>query len=368
MTESIFNFSAGPSALPAPVRAALSEALKPSSDPSVAEISHRGARFGQVAEALENSLRHLTGVGESHHILLLHGGANLQFAQIPMNFAGAVAGGRVAGYLITGHWGQKALQEAQRVGPACAIASAEAGGFTDTVDEAGQANQGDALAYLHYTGNETIHGVQYVSPPDSDLPRIADLSSEFLSRPYPYQDLALAYAGAQKNLGIAGLTVVVLSKAWMERMGPEAPSGLPAFLDYRQWIRQGSMFNTPCTLAWFAALEMCRWIEGEGGLGEIAARNAAKAAALYAQIDGSDFYHNPVQPRARSVMNVPFWLSDDNEAVTREFVAQAEANGLLGLKGHRAVGGLRASLYNAIEIDAVNVLVDFMKEFERTHG
>lgn len=367
MAEPITNFSAGPSALPTPVRAALAEALKPSSIPSIAEISHRGARFGEVAEALEDHLRRLTGVGDSHHILLLHGGANLQFAQIPMNFAGAAAGGRAAGYLITGHWGQKAVQEAKRVGPARVIASTEAEGFVDTVEASEEPDLAE-VAYVHYTGNETIQGVQYPLPPDSTLPRVADLSSEFLSRPYPYQDLALAYAGVQKNLGIAGLTVVMLSKAWIEAMGPEPPPGLPAFLDYRQWIRQDSMFNTPCTWAWFVALEMCRWIEGEGGLGEIAARNAAKAAALYAQLDGSDFYHNPVQPRARSVMNVPFWLSNENAALTPEFVAKAEAHGLLGLKGHRAVGGLRASLYNAIDLNAVHVLVDFMKEFERTHG
>lgn len=358
MAETIHNFSAGPAALPSPVRAALADALKVGPQPSIAEISHRGARFGEVADELVARLRRLTGVGGSHHVLLLHGGANLQFAQIPMNFASD----RVAGYLVTGHWGQKAHQEAARVAKARVVSSSEAAGFIDTVHSDGESDQ--ELAYLHYTGNETIHGVQYAEPPTSSAPLVADLSSEFLSRPYPYQDLALAYAGAQKNLGIAGLTVVLLRQDLVDGAGER--KGLPAFLDYRRWIDQDSMFNTPCTLAWFAALEMLRWIDDQGGLQEIAARNVSKAERLYAQIDRSGFYRNPVAPHARSIMNVPFWLAD--ESLTPEFVQSAEAAGLLGLKGHRAVGGLRASLYNAITVDAVSALVEFMQEFERTHG
>lgn len=358
MADTVHNFSAGPAALPAAVRAALADALKVGPQPSIAEISHRGARFGEVAEELIARLRRLTGVGDSHHVLLLHGGANLQFAQVPMNFASD----RVAGYLITGHWGQKAFQEAARLAEARVVASSEASGFVDTVYSDGESDH--ELAYVHYTGNETIHGVQYARPPTSSAPLVADLSSEFLSRPYPYQDLALAYAGAQKNLGIAGLTVVLLRHDLIHGVGER--EGLPAFLDYRCWIDQDSMFNTPCTLAWYAALEMLRWIDSEGGLEGIAARNAGKAEHLYAHIDCSEFYRNPVASHARSIMNVPFWLAD--EALTPAFVQSAEAAGLLGLKGHRAVGGLRASLYNAITIDAVSALVEFMKEFERTHG
>ena len=358
MTDCLHNFSAGPAALPLPVRTALAEALGTDVSPSIAEISHRGARFGAIAEELQARLRALTGIGPEHHIVLLQGGASQQFAQIPMNFAHQHS----AGYLITGHWGMKALREARRVGAATVVASAESDGFVDVVDGFSAGSFDGPLAYLHYTGNETIEGVQYADPPSTEWPLVADMSSEFLSRPYPYSRLAVAYAGAQKNLGIAGLTVVLIREDLMAR-GAEH---LPSYFDYRQWVQQGSMLNTPCTVAWFAALETLKWIEAEGGLTVIAARNAEKARRLYAQIDASDFYRNPVVPRARSVMNVPFWLADDT--LSTQFVAAAEGEGLLGLKGHRAVGGLRASLYNAIGLEAVEALVAFMKDFEKTYG
>jgi len=194
------------------------------------------------------------------------------------------------------------------------------------------------------------------------VPLAADLSSEFLSRPYPYRDIAVSYAGAQKNLGIAGLTVVLVRRDLLERV----PDRLPRFLDYRSWVDDFSLYNTPASLAWFAALEMLRWIERQGGLEVIAERNRAKADALYRAIDGSDFWHNPVAEHCRSVMNVPFWPA--SEALVPVFVDQAEAAGLQGLKGHRALGGLRASLYNAQTLEAVETLVDFMREFERRNG
>lgn len=360
MTEGVsqvHNFSAGPAMLPVAVRAALAEALAPSADgtPSVAEISHRGKRFLAIAEELESRLRGLMGLDDGHEVLLLQGGANFQFACLPLN----LAGGGTPAYLISGHWGEKALAEARRIGPACVAGSSEQQLFrvlpaVETLAE--------DCPYLHFTGNETIHGVQFDTPPEASAALAGDLSSEFLSRPYPFEQLAFGYAGAQKNLGIAGLTVVWLRKELLDRI----PDGLPAFLDYRTWVRADSMYNTPVTLAWYTALETLRWIERLGGLEAMAQRNRSKAERLYAAIDNSDFYTNPVAESARSVMNVPFWTAD--EALVPKFVAAAEAAGLEGLKGHRVLGGLRASLYNALEPAAVDALVDFMREFERSHG
>ncbi|MGY6631861.1 MAG: 3-phosphoserine/phosphohydroxythreonine transaminase [Wenzhouxiangella sp.] len=357
MTHRIHNFSAGPAALPPLVRERLSEALKPSGDgqPSVAEISHRGARFGAIAEELVERLRRLMQLGDEHEILLLQGGANLQFAWLPMN----LAAGRLAAYTLTGHWGEKALAEARRLGRAECVASSADGGFTDLPAIAALPPD---CAYLHYTGNETIHGVQYPAPPQVSVPLAADLSSEFLSRPYPYADLGFAYAGAQKNLGIAGLTVVVIRRDLLERI----PDNLPKYLDYRSWVDSASMFNTPATLSWYVALEVLRWIDSVGGLEALAQRNARRAQRLYQAIDDSDFWSNPVAGHCRSVMNVPFFAADDSQ--TQAAVQAAEAAGLLGLKGHRALGGLRASLYNAIDDDAVESLIDFLKEFERSRG
>jgi len=357
MTRRIHNFSAGPAMLPNPVRARLAEALAPSADatPSVAEISHRGQRFLAIAEELAERLRRLMGLGDEHALLLLQGGANFQFACLPLNLA---AVGTPA-YLISGHWGQKALAEAQKIGPAVTAGSSEHQSFRVLPDVN---TLPEDCAYLHFTGNETINGVQFASPPKVKTRLAADLSSEFLSRPYPCADLDFGYAGAQKNLGIAGLTVVWIRKDLLERI----PDTLPAYLDYRTWVKSDSMYNTPTTLAWFVALETLRWIEDLGGLEAVAARNKTKAARLYAAIDGSDFYFNPVVEPARSVMNVPFWTAD--EALVPKFVAAAETAGLQGLKGHRALGGLRASLYNALELESVDALIDFMREFERSHG
>lgn len=343
--------------LPVPVMERVSEALKPRPDgaPSVAEISHRGKRFLTLAEELQARLRALMGLGESHEVLLLQGGANLQFACLPMN----LAGGGTPAYLISGHWGQKALAEARRIGPARTAGSSESASFRvlPAIERLP-----DDCSYLHYTGNETIHGLQFEAPPHCDAPLAADLSSEFLSRPYPHAQLGFGYAGAQKNLGIAGLTVVWIRKDLLERI----PDHLPAYLDYRSWVKADSMYNTPATLAWFVALETLRWIESEGGLERMAERNRAKAERLYAAIDQSSFYLNPVDPKGRSLMNVPFWTAD--EGLVAQFVADAERQGLQGLKGHRALGGLRASLYNALDLDAVDALIGFMQEFERTHG
>ena len=367
MAEVIANFSAGPSALPRSVRQAMAEELLPQADasPSIVEVSHRGPMFARVAEELADRLANTMGVADSHHVLLLQGGANLQFAQLPLNLAQAAP----AGFIVTGHWGVKALAEAERVAQTHVIASTEASGFTTLP---GELKCHTPVAYAHVTGNETVHGVQFDHPPTLNdasgqaVPVVADLSSEFLSRPYPYASLAGFYAGTQKNLGVAGLTVVGLDKDWWARVARGRGHRLAKYLDYQAWIEAGSMFNTPSTVAWYAALLMLRWIEAQGGLAALELRNRQKAQRLYACIDDSDLFYNPVDPVARSQMNVVFALADPH--LHDGFLAQAEDAGLLGLKGHRAVGGLRASLYNAIEIEAVEALIAFMQEFERRHG
>ena len=357
MTERIHNFSAGPAALPDEVRQRLAEALVVPDDgaPSVMEISHRGPRFEAIAGELLERLRALTGVGADHEILLLHGGANLQFAWLPMN----LAAGRTPAYLLSGYWSEKALAEARRLGAAEAVGDSAANGYID-LPELGHLPAD--CAYLHYTGNETIHGLQFAAPPATGVALAADLSSEFLSRPYPYGDLAFAYAGAQKNLGIAGLTVVLIRRDLLERI----PGGLPRYLDYRCWVESGSMLNTPVTFAWYVALEVTRWIDERGGLVALGRRNGERAARLYDFLDRSDYWSNPVMAHGRSVMNVPFFAAD--ETATAKVVQEAEAAGLVGLKGHRALGGLRASLYNALNDDAVETLIDFLGDYERTRA
>jgi phosphoserine aminotransferase len=363
MANVVGNFSAGPSALPQSVRAALSEFLAPdtSGTPSLVEVSHRGMRFGEVAHELRQRLHALLGTQDTHELLFLQGGASMQFAQWPMNF-GYVS---PPAYVITGHWGEKAFAEAERLGSALVALSTSSSGYTvapKQIPIAGPA------AYLHYTGNETIHGVQYHMPPKPELavPLVGDLSSEFLSKPYPYSALDGFYAGAQKNLGVAGLTIVGIRQSWLAERNVLAHPHLAKILDFSAWLENDSMLNTPCTFAWWVALLMLRWLESCGGLGAIEKTNLLKASLLYECIDSSGFYRNPVNDDARSTMNVPFWIHDS--ALEPVFVAQAEAHGLLGLKGHRAVGGLRASLYNAIDEGTVRELVEFMREFERIHG
>jgi len=356
----IHNFSAGPSVLPWPVRERLADAfaLNDAHSPSVVEISHRGPRFLEIAERLEAGIRRLTGVGDEHAVLLLHGGAHLQFTMLPMN----LARDRTAAFMLTGHWGEKAFAESARIVESRVVATSADEGYRD-IPELGHLPAD--CAYLHYTGNETIHGVQFHQPPAAGVPLAADLSSEFLSRPYPYADLGLAYASAQKNLGVAGLTVVLVRRDLLAR----APDDLPAYLDYRTWVKADSMKNTPCTFAWYVATLVIDWIDSMGGMEALGTRNQARADALYQAIDDSEFYDNPVDPDARSMMNVPFTLHGDNEnQLAARFVAEAEAAGMPGLKGHRAVGGLRASLYNALDDAAVDDLIAFMREFERSRG
>lgn len=357
-----FNFSAGPAALPeAVLQQARDELLEwQGEQASVMEISHRGKAFIACAEQAEQDLRKLLAVPEDYAVLFLQGGATQQFAQIPMNIAGP---GQRAGYLVTGAWSQKAVSEAKPYVSVETLASTEAHAFTDVPDEGSWGDAGD-LAYLHYTPNETIHGVAFPYIPSAgDAPVVADFSSSILSEPLDVGRFGIIYAGAQKNIGPSGLVVVIIRKDLLERTGhPRAK-----IFSYAAQAKEGSMLNTPPTLSWYLAGLVFKWLQAEGGLEAIGARNRQKAALLYQAIDrSSGFYRNPVAPRARSLMNVPFTLVDDKlDAI---FLRESEAAGLLALKGHRAVGGMRASIYNAMPLAGVQALVDFMQDFARRNG
>ncbi|RMD80526.1 MAG: 3-phosphoserine/phosphohydroxythreonine transaminase [Gammaproteobacteria bacterium] len=357
----VYNFSAGPATLPEPVLRQVQEELLDwhGTGMSVMEMSHRGKAFRGIAEQAEADLRRLMGIPEDYRVLFLQGGATLQFAQVPLNL---LPEGGSADYVVTGSWSKKALAEARRLGRVRVAASTEAEGFTTVPPQEGwEADPG--AAYLHYTPNETIQGVEFHWVPDTGgVPLVADMSSTILSRPVEVGRFGLIYAGAQKNVGPAGLTLVIVREELLGRARP----GIPSLLDYAVQAEAGSMYNTPPTFAWYVAGLVFRWLLDQGGLAAMAERNRRKAAKLYAAIDGSGFYRNPVDPTARSWMNVPFTLADP--ALDELFLREAEEAGLVNLKGHRSVGGMRASLYNAMPEEGVDALVQFMAEFERRHG
>lgn len=355
------NFSAGPAALPEEVlREAQEELLEWRGErASVLELSHRGKAFVRLAEEAEASLRRLLQVPDDYAVLFLQGGATLHFALIPMNFAA----GAVSDYVLTGHWSEKAFKEGGRIGTARVAASAAESRYT-TVPPLSAWDLDPRAAYLHLTPNETIHGVEFHDFPDpGPVPVVADMSSTLLSRPLDVRRYGLIYAGAQKNIGPAGLVVLIVRRDLLGR----CPPTLPDILSYRRHAEEGSMLNTPPTFAWYLAGKVFAWIERAGGLPEMERRNRLKAELLYRAIDGSGgFYRNPVEPAFRSWMNVPFTLADP--ALDEPFLREAERHRLLALKGHRAVGGMRASLYNAVPVAAVEALTEFMGDFARRHG
>jgi len=360
-----WNFGPGPSALPVPVLERIREDLPDwnASGMSVMEVSHRGADFGALAERCEARLRRLLGVPDGYHVLFLHGGAATQFAAVPLNLMGRSGDddGR-ADYVDTGIWSRKAIAEGRRFGRVSVAATSGASGDT-AIPPQHEWRLDRRAAYLHYTPNETIGGVEYHWIPHAgDVPLVADMSSTILSRPIDVSRFGVLYAGAQKNLGIAGLAVVVVR----EDLAGRASSVTPAILDWKVQAEHGSMFNTAPTFAWYVCDLVLEWIEDEGGVEEMGRRNERKAGALYAAIDASDFYANPVRADCRSWMNAPFTLAA--EGLDERFLAGAAAAGLVNLKGHRLVGGMRASLYNAIPEPAVDALVEYMREFERRHG
>ncbi len=359
--ERVYNFSAGPAALPLEVLEQARDELTnyAGSGMSVMELSHRGKEFVSIAEQAETDLRSLLGIPDEYRVLFLQGGATGQFSAVPLNLAGPEDR---ADYVVTGSWGKKALAEGRRLLNAHVAADAAESGYTTIPDPSTWQRRKDA-SYLHYTPNETIGGVEFHFIPDTDgVPLVADMSSTILSRPLDVSRFGVIYAGAQKNIGPAGLTIVIVRDDLVGR----ARETTPGLLDYRGQAEAGSMLNTPPTFAWYMAGLVFKWVREQGGLEAMADRNRRKAETLYAAIDGSGFYANPVDPACRSWMNVPFTLADP--ALDGKFLEGAKQAGLVTLKGHRSVGGMRASLYNAMPQEGVDALVAFMKEFERSHG
>lgn len=351
------NFCAGPAALPTSVLERAAEEMLDwrGSGMSFMEMSHRSeAVVATVAEA-EASLRRLLDISDAFAVLFVQGGASAQFAAAPLNLGSSCQ--RFA-YVNTGHWSKKAMAEGRRFGEVFEVAHASNEVPRSIPSQADWLDAGDA-AFLHYTPNETIDGIEFSWMPKTDLPLVADMSSTLLSRPLPVNDFDVIYAGAQKNIGPAGLTLVIVRRELFGR----AMDLCPAVLNWQTMDQADSMYNTPPTYAIYLAGLVFAWLEEQGGLVAAASRNKRKADSLYAAIDSSDFYSSPVAVPDRSWMNVPFTLRDSSlESV---FLEQADAAGLLNLKGHRSVGGMRASLYNAIDQDAVEALVSFMQEFER---
>jgi len=357
----VFNFSAGPAMLPEEVLRQAQEELPDwhGSGMCVAEMSHRGKEFVSIAEQAEADLRELLAVPDNYQVLFLQGGASSQFAMVPMNL---LRGGHKAAYLNTGSWSKKAIAEAKRFCTVEIAASTEDARFTRTPTQ-DELILGAEAAYFHYTPNETIEGVEFPYIPETDdTPLAADMSSTLLSRPIEVSRYGVIYAGAQKNIGPAGLTVVIVREDLIGR--PIA--GTPSMFDYQTHADTGSMYNTPPTYAWYLAGLVFQWLRHRGGLEPMAAINARKAEALYAAIDASGFYTNPVEPASRSWMNVPFTLADPG--LDQRFLTEAKAVGLDTLKGHRSVGGMRASIYNAMPEEGVRALITFMQEFERKYG
>jgi phosphoserine aminotransferase len=356
-----YNFSAGPAALPEEVlRQAQAELAEwNGARASVMEISHRGKEFVELAAESERDLRELLAIPSNYKVLFLQGGATQHFAQIPMNIASR---DRSADYVVTGDWGEKAAKEA-KPSVSVRIAATSAATNYDRIPPRASWDIDPNAAYLHYTPNETIRGVEFHEIPDTgSVPLVADVSSTILSRPLDVSRFGLLYAGAQKNIGAAGLVVMIVREDLLAR----CPKDLPKIFNYAEQAANDSMLNTPNTYGWYLAALVFKWLKKQGGLAAMAERNHAKAELLYTYVDGSGFYRNPVEKSARSWMNVPFTLP--REELDAAFLKESNAAGLLALKGHRAVGGMRASIYNAMPLAGVQALVDFMKDFAKRNG
>jgi phosphoserine aminotransferase len=356
----VFNFAPGPAALPLEVLEQARDELTDwrGSGMSVMEISHRSKAFLAVAAEAESDLRELLGIPDAYKVLFMQGGATGQFSAIPLNLTHAESS---VDYVNTGQWSNKALGEARHYCKVNIAADAADSNYTTVPPRSGWRLTPGA-AYLHYTPNETIGGVEFPFVPQVDAPLVADMSSSILSRPIDVSRFSLIYAGAQKNIGPSGLCVVILREDLLGR----ARHGTPRVWDFKAMAAEGSMLNTPPTFAWYFAGLVFKWLKRQGGLAAMEQRNRAKAELLYRSIDASGFYRNPVDPACRSWMNVPFVLAAP--ALDKRFLVEAEAAGLMNLAGHRSVGGMRASLYNATSIEAVTALTQFMREFVRRHG
>lgn len=361
MTERIFNFSAGPAVLPLPV---LEEAQRdmlalPGVGMSVMEISHRSKTFDEIFKRAESGIRDLLGVPENYHVLFLQGGASLQFSMVPMNLLPENAS---ADYVITGSWGKKALKEAKRSGNAKVAVTMADGGFT-RVPTDNELTLDPNAAFVHITTNETIEGVEWKQEPNvGEVPLVADASSNILSHAMAVEKYGLIYAGAQKNMGPSGVTLVILRDDLLKRI----PEGLHTMLDYRTHVENKSLYNTPNTWGIYILSLVCKWLKDKGGLSAMQRENEEKAKLLYDAIDSTGFYRGHADPDSRSLMNVTYRLP--SEELEKQFTSEATSQGLDGLKGHRSVGGVRASIYNAFPREGVEALVGFMKEFERKNG
>ena len=357
----IYNFSAGPAVMPLPVleQAQRDLVALPGVGMSVMEISHRSKTFEDILERAIADLRDLAGLDSRVKVLMLQGGASLQFSMVPMNLLGT---GQMADYVDTGSWADKAAKEAKRVGSVNVTGSTRADNY-NRIPAAAELKLTPGAAYVHITTNNTIEGTEWKEPPATgDVPLVADASSNIFSRPMDFQRFGLIYAGAQKNLGPSGLTLVLIREDLLER----SAASLPAMLSYKVQAENNSLYNTPPTFGIYLLGLTMQWLKSLGGLSGIAAINARKAATLYAEIDRSGFYRGTARHDSRSLMNVTFRLP--NEELEKTFNKEATANGLDGLKGHRSVGGMRASIYNAFPEEGVQALVEFMREFERTRG
>jgi phosphoserine aminotransferase len=358
----VFNFAAGPATLPLPVLEQVQSELPDwqNSGMSVMEISHRSKAFLRVAEDAEADLRELLGVPSGYKVLFLQGGATGQFAALPINLATWFS---TVDYVNTGSWSKRAISEAKSFCSKVQVVADAADSRYTRVPPVETWQRTPGAAYLHYTPNETIGGVEFPFIPDTgDVPLVADFSSSILSRPLDVSRFGLIYAGSQKNIGPAGLCIVIVR----EDLTGIARDATPAIWHYGKMAAEGSMVNTPPTFVWYVAGLVFKWLKQGGGLAAMGERNRAKAQKLYGAIDASDFYANPVDPACRSWMNVPFTLAKPD--LDKTFLAEADAAGLTNLAGHRSVGGMRASIYNAMPADGVDALVAFMQEFERRHG
>ncbi len=355
-----YNFCAGPAALPEPV---LEQAKAELADwqgrgLSVMEMSHRSKEFVEIAGRAERDFRELLNIGDDYAVLFLQGGASTQFAAVPLNL---LDGNDVADYVHTGQWSSKAIKEAKRFGKVNVVASAEDTNFS-SVPAFDTWKLSENAAYLHYIANETIGGVEFSFTPKVKAPLVADMSSCILSRPVNVNHFGVIYAGAQKNIGPAGLTIVIVRKDLLGK----SLSICPTMLDYKTAAENDSMYNTPPTFAWYLAGLVFQWLKDLGGLAEMEKINRRKAEKLYGYIDNSGFYRNPVEVHSRSLMNIPFVLAD--EKFDKLFLAGAEQANLLNLAGHRSVGGMRASIYNAVPEAAVDALIAYMKDFAQRNG
>ena len=360
--STVLNFNAGPAMLPPPVLEKVQAELRDyqGRGMSIMEMSHRSKEYEAVNSEAEAAFKRLLGVGDGYRAIFVQGGASLQFAMLPMNF---LAPGGAADYVVTGSWGEKAIEEGKNLGQARLAGSTKEGGYR-RVPKVAELNLGADASYVHLTSNETIQGVQYHDFPDvGDKPLVADMSSDVLSRPLDASRFALIYAGAQKNLGPSGVTVVLLRESWLER----ANKSVPTMLRYATHVKNNSLYNTPPSFGVYVLGLVLRWVEEIGGLAAMGERNARKAGLLYNAIDQSGgFYRGHAEKDARSLMNVTFRLPD--ETLEKTFVDEAKGQGMVGLSGHRSVGGIRASIYNAMGIEGCQALASFMGEFAKRNG